>query len=238
MTEKIGMMELITYERIFKEFTPTSIKLNWRGEPLLHKDIVAMVRIAKEYGVHEVALNTNATLLDDTTLQAFNMAGLDQLIISMDGATKGTYEKIRKGADYETVCKNIIRAKLIFRGHIRIQICPQPDNLHEIELWKEIFGQYADKLRVGKLHDPQGKRNYKIEQPKTCAQPWRRMTIAWDGDCFPCCGDYLGKVRLGNINDDSIKNMWDSSKMEHIRYMLRTYGRKSVSPCKYCSSYC
>ena len=41
-----------------------SIKLNWRGEPLLHPKIVDFIRYAKENGILEVIINTNATKLD------------------------------------------------------------------------------------------------------------------------------------------------------------------------------
>ena len=36
-----------------------SIKLNWRGEPALHRDMVDVIRYAKSKGILDVQMNTN-----------------------------------------------------------------------------------------------------------------------------------------------------------------------------------
>ena len=41
-----------------------SVKFNWRGEPLLYKNLPQLVAYAKFLGIPEVQINTNAILLD------------------------------------------------------------------------------------------------------------------------------------------------------------------------------
>ena len=55
------------YEKIIKEISEMevpSIKLNWRGEPLLNPSIDKFIYLAKK-GILDVSINTNATTLDE-----------------------------------------------------------------------------------------------------------------------------------------------------------------------------
>jgi radical SAM protein with 4Fe4S-binding SPASM domain len=239
----IGHMSYELYKRIFENGIPYAVKLNWRGEPLLHKQIVNMIRYAKKKGVLDVLMNSNGLLINKELIFDLAEAGLDWIIFSVDGATPETYNKIRQGGDFEKLVKNIILTQFVLmqvknRPKIRIQICEQPINQHEIEEWRELFGGYADQLRIGKLFDPQGKAGYRIPQPISCNSPWQRLTIAWNGDIFCCPGDFLEKIKLGNIKDTSVREAWHSEQMNTLRKTLKRYGRKASELCRKCTSYC
>src|SRR3990167_9714802 len=47
MEDGVGQMSQEIYAKIFQEVIPYSIKLNWRGEPFLHPQIVWKVAYAK-----------------------------------------------------------------------------------------------------------------------------------------------------------------------------------------------
>ena len=244
MKSKVGFMSMETFEAIFAQYVPYAIKLNWRGEPLLNKNLINMIRYAKLKGVIDVALNTNGQLLDKDMIHHLVTAGLDRLIISADGATMKTYEAIRHGGSFEKLIKNLIRMWLLYkdikkRPQVTIQACPQKENKEEIVsgIWKETYRPYADKLRLGKLHDPQGKYGFKVTQPDFCSSPWQRLTIDWEGNFCLCPGDYLKEWVLGNVHKHKIKDAWHSNAFKMIRAALRYHGR-ILSPCDKCSSYC
>jgi len=243
MEDKVGYMSLDLYKKIFEKHIPESIKLNWRGEPFLNKSIIKMVEYAKSKGVQEVSINTNGLLLSEGMLHALSWAGLDWLIFSVDSVDPRTYEKIRVGGDFLKLVKNIIRARIVFDSipnapSIRIQMCKQPANIHEVQEWKKMFGVYADKLRIGKLHDPQGKRGYSMKLPNGCSSLWQRLVIDWQGNICLCPGDFLRKVDLGNITDAGIREAWNSIKLKGLRILMATKGRKSIPLCDKCTSYC
>jgi radical SAM protein with 4Fe4S-binding SPASM domain len=52
---------------------------------------------------------SNATVLDEEKADRLLDLDIDHLAISLDGATAETYEKIRVGADFETVISNVDR---------------------------------------------------------------------------------------------------------------------------------
>ena len=66
-----------------------------------------MLAIAKEMGVPS-GISTNATILTEESSRRLIQAGLDYIIFAFDGATKATYEKYRKGAEFEKVRENIL----------------------------------------------------------------------------------------------------------------------------------
>ncbi len=67
------------------------------GEPLLNRELPAMIAYLKDRGV-EVLFNSNGTLLTPAWQEALARSGLDQYRCSIDGARRETYARIR-GAD-------------------------------------------------------------------------------------------------------------------------------------------
>jgi len=74
-----------------------SIKLNWRGEPLLHPKIINFIEYAKKNKILEVMINTNCTNLNTEMCEKLIDSGIDHIIFSFDGGTKETYNKMRPG---------------------------------------------------------------------------------------------------------------------------------------------
>src|SRR5436189_5432605 len=72
------------------------------GEPLLNPEIYDMIAYCKQVGVHS-GISTNATVLTEEAGRTPTKPGLDYIILAFDGATKATYEKYRKGAEFEKV---------------------------------------------------------------------------------------------------------------------------------------
>jgi MoaA/NifB/PqqE/SkfB family radical SAM enzyme len=135
-----------------------SIKLNWRGEPLLHPKIVDFIRYAKENGILEVIINTNATKLDVEMSKKLIDAGLDQIIFSFDGGNKKTYDKMRPGRfennNFEKIYSNIknffsVRNELNSKFPTsKIQMVLTSDTRNEIEDFYSLFNPYVDDVTV------------------------------------------------------------------------------------------
>ncbi len=76
------------------------------GEPLLNRELPAMIRHLKERGVY-VVFNTNATLLTYRRQVELIESGLDELRVSIDGSTPETYLKVRGIPAFERVVANV-----------------------------------------------------------------------------------------------------------------------------------
>jgi radical SAM protein with 4Fe4S-binding SPASM domain len=221
--------------------------LNGMGEPLMHPELVSMIRYAKEKGGFlDVMFHTNAMLLTPKISEAVIKAGLDQIIFSIDGSSSQDYEKHRVGARYEQVVQNVrdfraVRDRLgrklpIIRVTMIINSETTEENLDRfVNQWDEI----ADLITFQELAIL-GRRDGISEhsQPKfVCTQPWQRMAIDVHGNIIACCEaiNYHGNLVLGRIGKDSIKEVWQGKKINRLRQLHRS-GLYSTHPfCAKCS---
>ena len=139
-------MDLDLYFRIIDEASSYTAKLYlyWRGEPLLHDKLPEMIMHAKKRNMY-VVVSTNAVTLDADVSKEIIKSELDYLLVGMDGASKETYEAMRRGADFSTVCDNIetlVRLKRQQRSwlpHVALQFIVSRINQHE---WAEFLDLY------------------------------------------------------------------------------------------------
>lgn len=79
------------------------------GEPLLHKDITKMIKRAKEARIaNTIELLTNGSLLTHRMSDELIAAGLDRLVISLQGTSAGKYRDISGiELDFQEFVENI-----------------------------------------------------------------------------------------------------------------------------------
>ncbi|MDD5439683.1 MAG: radical SAM protein [Candidatus Omnitrophica bacterium] len=84
-----------------------SVNLSCSAEPFMIPHFPEAMAIAKRYKVPVTQIVTNAQLLDEEKIRAVIDAGITILDVSIDAATKRTYESIRKGASFERWLTNV-----------------------------------------------------------------------------------------------------------------------------------
>ncbi len=96
------------YKKLLAGIAPTTsmLSLYFQGEPLMHKQFTEFVRIASDHGIY-TQTSTNGQLLSKELCMDLVQAGLDRIIVSVDGLDQESYEKYRKGGDLEKVEKGI-----------------------------------------------------------------------------------------------------------------------------------
>lgn len=144
-----------------------SIKFNWRGEPLLHSNLANLIKFAKDKGVLETIINTNATNLTEKKGIELINSGLDYMIYSFDGGTKKTYEKLRPGRfrenKFEEVIQNIknfsnLKKELNVKfPYTKIQMVLMENNRDEVESFFEIFDSIVDEVTITPYQERGGK---------------------------------------------------------------------------------
>jgi MoaA/NifB/PqqE/SkfB family radical SAM enzyme len=105
------------YERIARKLFPSALGvfLCSGGEPLLYPKIREALQLARKYETL-TTMTTNGMLLDSETAKwIVQDQCLHELCISFDGARKETLERIRRGADYDTILANIEHLFLLKR---------------------------------------------------------------------------------------------------------------------------
>lgn len=203
-----------------KEADVSRIRLFLLGEPLLHRELIPMIRYCKQIGIPSVEINTNAVLLDEATTRELIQAGLDELVISLDGADAETYEAVRRGAVYEEVAANVrnffqIRAELGKqrpRGVIQTMLMePTRQQIAQfVELWQPV----ADELRIQSVREYGGLEGLSYtertadDELRPCPALWSYLVILSDLTIVPCCTDINGELALGTITEGEISDFW------------------------------
>lgn len=244
-----GFMSFELYKKIIAEAAAKglySVKLNFRGEPLLHPGIAHFISYAKKKGIVDVFFNTNATRLTNKISKLLIDSGLDRLIISFEGYTKAIYERNRVGARFEEVVsnvKNLVRLKRDMNSKkpvIRLQTVELSDDAQYLAAYEEFWKGYADEITCIDLRDEAFDYTSFESELWSCQYPWRRLCVTWDGEIYTCpfvnrSPKRYGWHGFGNVKDVTIQEVWNGEAMTKLRQVHRMSLSHTIEPCKYCS---
>jgi radical SAM protein with 4Fe4S-binding SPASM domain len=76
-------------------------------------------------------------------------------------------------------------------------------------------------------------------QPKNklanhCWKLWHANVITWDGLVVPCCFDKDAQHKLGDLSNQSFREVWNNSQYREFRKQLML-SRKNIDICSNCS---
>ena len=70
-----------------------------------------------------------------------------------------------------------------------------------------------------------------------CFLPFRQLIVRPTGKVSLCCNDALGKYTIGDLNTQTIAEVWNSSEHKQICDELLKHGRKNLILCKSCDTF-
>ena len=109
MTRPLGVMSIKDYTKLMiqaQEIGVSEVTLNGYGEPFITEEVYEMVSLAKQYGLN-IKINTNGHYLNEKRILKLLEDPPQTLSISLDGATKEVYERVRVNGNFEKVQKAI-----------------------------------------------------------------------------------------------------------------------------------
>ncbi|KNY28614.1 radical SAM/SPASM domain-containing protein [Pseudobacteroides cellulosolvens] len=245
-----GFMEFSLYKSLIDqavELGIKAVKLNWLGEPTMHKDLVKMVAYAKDKGILDVLINTNGVFVNKKIAKELIEAGLDKLLFSFDSPYKEDYEKIRIGADYEEVIENIkyvnkLRNDLNKINPItRVSMVMMRENQHQFKDFLDMFKDHVDIVAWSEYTNKEellGDERKRIKRKKiknfACAQLWQRMFVSWNGNIAVCCADVKMEYAIGNAFKEKLKDIWKNDRYQYLRNMHMEGKYDSIPICSKC----
>lgn len=145
--EPFGDMEWTTYQALIDGLSDfpgaKTIAFAGLGEPLLHERFPEMIQLAYERGFR-TEMTSNAMLLTPSLAAKLIEAGLDQLVVSIDGASSDALGAVRPGASLNEITTNIrllnrlSRQKTKKRLRIGIEFVAMKRNVHELPVLRKI----------------------------------------------------------------------------------------------------
>lgn len=247
MKRKKGVMTMDLFKKTIdqsKNLGINYITIYGFGEPLLDKYFFERVRYAKEREIERVTTNTNGMYLDKRKIFQIFISGLDEIYISFDAASENVYKKIRPGLNFQTVEKNILhligekRKRKAKKPEIILSYVETEDNKKETKDYLQKWKNQADRISISSVHNWTGAINsgdkLKKGRREPCRLLWTDMVISWNGDVPLCCHDYENKIILGNIEQQSIKEIWGGEKLRKIRKWHKKNSFEKILLCKNC----
>lgn len=259
-TRKIGAMSWEMSKKVFDEMAPyvdrmEKLDLFALGEPLLDPFLYDRIRYAKSKGFKSIGISTNADLFNEDRQRKLLEAGIDAVIISIDGIKKETHEEIRKNVKYERVVGNAqsfikMRNDGNYPVRIVVRFIRQKRNADEWEAYKEFWKpklskQRGDKLIVYDVNTMGGEFSSKEElvarlhmdiERRPCHMVFDRLIVLADGTVPLCCEDTpRATYRLGNVNETSPIDIYNNEAFTKIRETHREGNKNSMELCKECT---
>jgi MoaA/NifB/PqqE/SkfB family radical SAM enzyme len=246
MTRTKGMMKRETFEKTIREYRELNvgkIYLNFFGEPLLHRDIIEFSRFAVEESGAHVTFDTNGLLLDGESAENLLKLGMD-ITISLHGLTKQHYKAIYGVDAFDRVLTNVrnaikTRNRLGLGNVVYIQTTKMDITYHDDEEIQrrldELFsGEAAYSITSCSTIAGNSREDHRISKVahrrvSPCRWLLDHLAVLWNGDVTVCCADSNGVLKLGNIGDSSLAELWGGQL--HRRYqMLHMLGRYGDMP--------
>ncbi|RJQ40920.1 MAG: radical SAM protein [Dehalococcoidia bacterium] len=105
---KNTFLNIQDFKKIINDLSPFCSKLffSFCGEPLMNNDIYDMIKYSEKRNMI-VGLSTNATLLTKSNAIKLLESHLDELVVSLDAASKKTYDSMRVGGDFDKVISGV-----------------------------------------------------------------------------------------------------------------------------------
>ncbi|MCW5890337.1 MAG: radical SAM protein [bacterium] len=251
-TRPLGFMDPAVFERVARECAEhgTRLWLHFLGEPLLHRRLVDLVRLAKDAGVAEVGLSTNGVSLHGRLADGLVDAGLDRLECSMDAGDAEAYRAMRGRDHFDRVVANVrgflARKRALGRERpvTSIQFMRTPAveaALPElIAAWRPLLGprdfvmtiapaSFAGAIDVAPapLSAARG----------PCRWLFSSLMVLQDGTVTMCGADWDARAPLGNVRDTRLADLWHGAELERRRRAHREGRFDDVAVCRGCDDW-
>jgi radical SAM protein with 4Fe4S-binding SPASM domain len=231
----------------FKSNKLSAIMFGANEEPFLYNKLFDVVDMAVSSNIMDIFIFSNGTLLNKKNSDKVLNNEVTRLFISVDAVTRETYDEIRIPNKITDIfnknrllaLENNIKSFIDNRNKsemtlplVRTSMSVQPENKHEvqpfIDKWSGIVDNveiqvYSDYSSVYRLSKKTKEFNTKsrnlsdnLKNPH-CTQPWNTITIWPNGNVSPCCNLNGINLTIGNVNNDTVKNIWNSKEMTTIR---------------------
>ena len=240
-----GLMSEAVFHKILREASsvrpqPALRFIRW-GEPTLHPYFLGWLVEAKSMGF-PVHFNTNGYTLSENMMRTIVKNEIDSIKFSFQGADAASYAEMR-GIDFFEALFGKISSLTAIRGErmvpfIQVSTTLTDETPEQIEYFK-MKASLADFYNIGKTD----MRRVKIERlkiqeadqvkfllerenpdsrikPKSCSEVFAKLSIDWDGSVTACCGDNNRELKIGDLNSESLSEIFHSEAMLRLQTAL------------------
>ncbi len=231
ITRKIETMSLGLFQRLFDKIIAETDQYNTlsfpgMGEPLLDKTLVKKIEYAKKKKKDlSVMLLTNGSMLTFKKFKELESAGMTSVRVSFYGNDRSSYSRvhgIKNKYMFDRVKDNLLKiskvkaaAKLLLTFNVVVGF-----NDRVLGDWINFWEKKVDLIEVWRPHNWVDGRRYReiqVSKLKTCGRPFiGPLQVQVDGTINMCCFDFDGKLTIGDLKNQTLKQIFSSSIYKKI----------------------
>ena len=245
-------MALDLFRNIVMQASEIALEVNFSffGEPMMHPEFIKFMDYLKDRTPElRVVMNTNFSLATTEIIGKLIEIRLDELRVSLDAASSSIYSQVRPGSNcldlsgkptdgdrFNLICQKLNHwFSLPKHCPTRHVFTVNSLNVREMKAfasrWLPLLGSNDEILFKsvlsygGKIYD---ERIY----PNRC-DVWNlnTLTVDWAGNVSPCNLDTNMDLKIGSVQENSLKELFYSKKMQEVKKMSQ---QKKHTACKKC----
>jgi len=239
-------MEQALFERVALQMREAGVEelgMFYLGESFMCKWLPEAIQYAKDIGYPYTFLTTNGSLSTPKKVEACMAAGLDSLKFSLNYSDVDQFVEIAKVKPklFTNMIDNIKAAHMVRRvgGHdcglygsyiaydgeqgermaaMIDEMRPYLDEVYALPLYNQADHVTAEEERRG-WDVTAGNRGRldALRDPIPCWSAFTEGHVTWDGRLSACCFDHDGKFDMGNLNDLTFMEAWNSERFQMLR---------------------
>lgn len=239
------------------------LKLSLYGEPLVNPDFCEMLRLAREVEVAErIETTTNASLLFSDVAEKIVESQLDYVRVSIYASEQKRHRDVTgSNMDFCRIHENLKVLQKIKKekgSEKPFVSCKMLDSYgDDNERFIQMYQDVADEVYIDKPHSwikvdgsdfiknyYKGEANDAIadlEKNRTqriaCPMAFTTMAVRSNGDVAPCCVDFIGGTNLGNADQHSLQEIWNSDPWYEFQKMQLENRKCENYSCSRCDIY-
>jgi len=220
-----GLMKWAEFKQIFYDLHDWCAETTYKfkvirfigfGEPLINKYTPNMVKEVRPI-TQRTEITTNGTLLTPWLSELLIDAELDYLRVSIYN---------------QDVTENLKVLKRLRGDKEYPFIYVKAFDEEKLEPYKDIADEVALEGRHFWLNDQLGAG---VSPPSVCPQPFKMLSIRYNGDVIVCDPDWKNNTKVGNALETSIKDIWEGEKLKKFQFMQLLHRRYENASCQTCS---
>ena len=203
------------------------------GEPFLDKKLIQRIELCTKKKIPTYFSCTPATMTVEKGEKAME-AGLGVLKFSLDAMDERKIKEIRgKKADFEDSVEKILKLldikkkknlkTLLVPCMIDLAAGPNDTDMHKkfLEFWsdKDVFAYIKSQDNRYMYENDKDLKSKSHYSKQYCEYPWLSVSIMADGNVVPCTQISNHELVLGNINKNTLEEIWNGKKYQELRRM-------------------
>ncbi|MDR0608662.1 MAG: radical SAM protein [Planctomycetaceae bacterium] len=235
-----------------------TLRLYKDGEPLLNKNLPAMIGYARKKNfIERIDFTTNASLLNKELSQNILNAGVTRIIVSVEALSEEGYNEISNiKINFQQYIDNIA---FLYENSgdciVFLKISDLGLKINEREKFFELFGNICDEIAIESISpswpdfdisdikndfksDIYGSEN--LKESLVCPFIFYSICVNANGMASACFSDWNHKLLAGDVKKQSLVEIWNGDYMNRLRRMMLEGQRNKIDVCNHCGqlTYC